>query len=343
MLALLVHHGSTYSSSSYSSLMSSEAPADGAGSGPSADAGSADAAAASDTSTGSGRGSGAFRAADGYVVTPPAGWRRDGDSKDKGTFTESRWHLAGSPQTFVLVDHSSGFTGSAYEGGSTVRTMVRRAAGYREYAWAAIDDTAWNWEFAADGQRKVDRFLTACGDGYAVLGAAPEEDFEDQRPTFEAFAGSLVPPCEQTGASGVASARSTGGPRAAAHRGPRNSPTNVVRRHLERIGDGNFAGAFSLLSSSYRASNANWIDQPSAAKPYIDVVKAGPSRISGRTASVAIRFYARDRVDTKRSDTKCRLFEGTAAAVKEGSLWRYEPSGNHYDSTVVSSPGACGP
>lgn len=151
------------------------------------------------SSSGNATGASVFNAIDGYSVEPPSGWIRNSDSKTKSGFTESRWHLAGNPDTYVLVDHTAGYSGTAHAAASAVRALVKRTHDYKEYAWTPVDDHTWQWEFSFSGERKIDRFVTACGDGFAILGAVPKADFETNRATIEAFTASLIPPCDQSG------------------------------------------------------------------------------------------------------------------------------------------------
>jgi hypothetical protein len=133
-----------------------------------------------------------------YTLSPPAGWVRDAREKDHGGYVESRWHLPGSPGVFVLVDHTVGFDGTAVEGARSVRALTRRSPGYREFAFAPTvlaGATAWRWAFALGGVRKVDWFLTGCGTGYALLGAAPADRWSTYFHLFADVARSLEPTC----------------------------------------------------------------------------------------------------------------------------------------------------
>jgi hypothetical protein len=304
----------------------------------------------------------AFTSADGYVVVPPEGWIRDSDSKSKGTFTESRWHLPGAPGVYVLVNHTAGYAGSAEDGASGVRAAAQRAEDYEEIGWRELAPSGWYWEFNLAGARKIDVFTKGCGDGYAALGAAPTGQFETHRDTIEAFIESLALPCgdsmpsisgsgDMTGEPGTETTPATQTtpdtpdtettPATPTHtvtpEAARNSPTRILRRHFQQLSSGDYDAAYGLLSSGYRDSNPSWTQQPSEAEPLINVVEVGPSRISGGQARVPITFYARDRNATRRSDTKCRRFSGDAKLVKEGSVWRYDPTSNPYDVTVVDS------
>ena len=294
-----------------------------------------------------------FTARDGYTVEPPPGWIRNGDSKDKGGFTESRWHLAGSPSVYVLVDHTAGYGGTALDGARSVRNAILERPRYTEYVWDRVDDHTWLWEFGLDGARKIDRFITACGDGFAALGAAPAAEFEDYRATIEAFTASLTAPCEQHSSSSGATAPTEVSPPtnttptevspSSAPTASRSSPSGVLRRHFQRLNAGDYDGAFELLSTRYRARNANWSAQPGQARPYLNVIEVGPTKFGRGVAFVHVKFYGHDRVDTPRSDTQCRRFEGDARMVEDGRVWRYDPTGSFRITKVPSSLGVCNP
>jgi hypothetical protein len=133
-----------------------------------------------------------------FTLMPPRGWVRDAREKDHGSYVESRWHPAGTPAAFLLIDHTAGFRGTAVEGARSVRRMTRENADYRElgFARAALSGTdAWRWEFALGDVRKVDWFLTDCGTGYALLGAAPADRWDEFKQSFIDAARSLKPQC----------------------------------------------------------------------------------------------------------------------------------------------------
>ena len=305
---------------------------------------------------------GAFTSADGYVVSPPEGWIRDSDSTDKGTFTESRWHLARSPDVYVLVNRTAGYAGSAEDGATAVHASARQAADYEEFGWRELAPSGWYWEFHLAGQRKIDVFTKACGDGYAALGAAPAAQFETHRATIVAFIESLAPPCGDAtpsisaASSASASAKSdkpdsdttptttTGTettPAAPTHtvspEAARNSPSRILRRFWQRLSAGEYDVAYELLSSGYKGDHPNWKQDQAAAEPLANVTDIGPSTISGSVAKVEITLYARDRNSTGGSDTDCHRFNGQAKLVKEGSAWRYDRGANRFDDTVVDA------
>jgi hypothetical protein len=111
-------------------------------------------------------------------------------------------------------------------------------------------------------------------------------------------------------------------------------PARTVELHFKRLGEGDYEGAFAMMSASYRSANPNWVDNRQAADPMIDIAKVGSPHYGEGSARVYIEFYARDRHPTTGSDTQCRRFSGFAYLIGHGSTWRYEPAGNHYTAVV---------
>lgn len=136
-----------------------------------------------------------------YGIDPPDGWIQDSDESDEGAFTESRWHESGDDDTFVKVNHTAGYSGTAAAGARSVRRLFLKRADYVEHRWESAGEGQWLWEFSTDGTRKLDVFSSRCGDGYAVLGSTAEDEFDDYRDTFQAFADSLIATCEDGGSS----------------------------------------------------------------------------------------------------------------------------------------------
>ena len=132
---------------------------------------------------------------DGFTIRPPAGWARDSDEVNKGGFIESRWHEPGSPDVHFLIDHTNGYTASARTGAEAVRAAVRRAPTYRELAWQADTPDGWRWAFTVAGNRSVDRFRSACGNGYAILGHAPTATYARYAALFDAVTRSVQFTC----------------------------------------------------------------------------------------------------------------------------------------------------
>jgi hypothetical protein len=124
----------------------------------------------------------------------------------------------------------------------------------------------------------------------------------------------------------------------------RNTPTKALRRHYTYLGSGDYSGAFAMMSSAYRDANPNWPTVRGEAQPFLKIAEIGPSSISGSTASVHVKFYARDRYDTPGSDTRCRRWIARASMVKDGRWWRYD---GHLDveekQELDASKAVCGP
>lgn len=193
-----------------------------------------------------------------YTIVPPAGWVRESAEVSRGSFDESRWHAPGRERLYVLIDRSEGIGGDARSSGAPVRRAVSQTDGYVEHAWEPYGDRQL-WEFSSDDMRKIDIFSVRCGDGYAVLGAAPEHAFERYRETFHAFADSLVPDCERESASeDDAAGAGADGPLDAveAFRYPAGTQEHAleqaIRRHFQARVDGDYAGAYALYGPGLR-------------------------------------------------------------------------------------------
>ena len=65
-----------------------------------------------------------------FTLTPPAGWIRDAQEVDHDGYVESRWHLPGAPEVYVLIDHTVDFDGTPEDGARSVRKMTSRNADY---------------------------------------------------------------------------------------------------------------------------------------------------------------------------------------------------------------------
>jgi hypothetical protein len=129
----------------------------------------------------------------------------------------------------------------------------------------------------------------------------------------------------------------SGTPATQAHASDQHGPTSTMRRHLEDLNNGDYSGAFSLMSSSYRAENPNWERTRGSADPMVNIVDVGSASYAGSRAHVFVNFYARDRDPSEGSDTQCRRFQGTAEFVSEDGAWRYEPKGDSFAAIVEPS------
>jgi hypothetical protein len=118
-------------------------------------------------------------------------------------------------------------------------------------------------------------------------------------------------------------------------------PSQVIRMHLDDLGSGNYAGAFGLMSASYRSRNPSWTSERSAADPAINIVTIDSPQYGSGGANVSVDFFGRDRTPTPGSDTKCREFQGTVHLVRQSGSWRYDPSGNSLNASVADGNSNC--
>jgi hypothetical protein len=126
-----------------------------------------------------------------------------------------------------------------------------------------------------------------------------------------------------------------GGQQGASAPKPLPGSSRTIKEHLERLATGDYAGAFALMSQSYRSKNPGWTANREQGDPEIGIVGVGQPHYAGKDAHVYVKFYARDRNPAKGSDTQCRLFEGTVFMIDNGGTWRYEPGGNRLSGSVL--------
>lgn len=152
--------------------------------------------------------------------------------------------------------------------------------------------------------------------------SSPSEDGEEgQSSTGEAGASTSGEGASTTGA-GSAGANGTA------------PPAQTIEAHLQRLGEGDYEGAFAEMSAAYRAANPGWVENREQADPMVNVVEVGEPDYGHDAAHVHVEFYARDRHPTPGSDTRCRRFEGEAYLIYREGSWQYEPAGNHYTAIV---------
>jgi hypothetical protein len=133
-----------------------------------------------------------------FTIEVPRSWRAGARDVQHQGYVNNRWHPAGDKRTTLLVDYTVGIRRPARVSARRVRNTVKRNASYRELAFGAVKlggRTAWRWEFKLRGQHKVDYFVNACGNGYAVLGATRASRWSRYRRTFSRAARSLEPAC----------------------------------------------------------------------------------------------------------------------------------------------------
>jgi hypothetical protein len=108
----------------------------------------------------------------GYSAEYPSDWTIAEDDVLKTTYSRTRFVSADGAQS-VLIDHSPGADNPASESAAGVEAQTSRTAGYVRLSFeetTIAGRPAVEWTFKVGSERKIDIFLTAGGDGYAVLG-----------------------------------------------------------------------------------------------------------------------------------------------------------------------------
>lgn len=133
------------------------------------------------------------------VQLPPGNWVLEHLEQARSGYTDSRWHLAGSPNVIFLVDYTVNFTGTPLTAANSVRKLFAQASGYQQLSFAPItlsSGQAQRWEYADSGEHSVDTFIDACGASFAVRGATPNSTWSGQySQAFDAATASLKGSC----------------------------------------------------------------------------------------------------------------------------------------------------
>lgn len=271
-----------------------------------------------------------------YSITAPSDWIQDSEEKDKGSYEESRWHLPGNSDVYAIVNRTAGYGGSAAAGARSVRADIeRRYDDYVEHDWRAYGSGGWLWEFSADGDRKVDIFTTACGDGYAFLGATPEDEFEEWRDTFMEMAETLEPDCERDGgdADGSDSSDSSDDdttteyasvddPAAFTYRQGTYSygMERAIRRHFQARLDGEYGTAYDLYGPPLQQKAGNrdtWAEalaEDGLNSVTIDNVRT--ENVSSDQGTAYVQFT------TESSQGGCMSFDVRYTMKKDNGRWK---------------------
>jgi hypothetical protein len=286
-----------------------------------------------------------------FTIHPPSGWSRESGDEQHDGFVESLWRSPEDSDVYFLVDDTPGYAHSAHYGAQDVRKLYLhgRVSDYSEWAFAPTTLAGYDaqrWEYEHRGLHKVDTFVTACGTGYAILGSAPIDSWDDYADMYEAATDSFRPSCDSSTGDSSSSGESSDdssedSTSSSDSTGETLSPEAVLRAHYNHLDAGEYAAAFALMSPRYRRALPRWPANRATADPGIDLIDMGPTRIRGSEAFVAVTFFARDRVNVKHSDTKCRRFEGTAHLRRFGTVWRYDPPDDYSVRVVHRSNPAC--
>lgn len=166
-----------------------------------------------------------------------------------------------------------------------------------------------------------------------VVASSPRIGGTGQYTPAGTYAGQ-VSEANATGTEGTTSSAETTSTSTTSAPAPLPAPSRTIRMHLERLGSGNYAGAFALMSAAYRSANPSWVENRTEADPVIDIIDVAAPSYSNGSAWVYVKFYARDRNPTKGSDTQCRLFSGVVNVIDHHGMWRYEPGNGSLSAQV---------
>ena len=111
-------------------------------------------------------------------------------------------------------------------------------------------------------------------------------------------------------------------------------PGTTIREHLEDLQNGDYQGAFELMSARYRGENPSWPTVRGAADPIVHIVDIGSPDYRSDAAHLYVDFYAQDSHPTMGSDTYCREFTGTVELISQDGAWRYNPYGDNLHSKL---------
>jgi serine/threonine protein kinase len=129
---------------------------------------------------------------EGYSAEYPAGWRIDQDDVLKTTY--SRTSFVAGDGSEIDIDHSPGQSADPETSATQVEADTAKTPGYKRLSFESTTlggRDAFEWTFQIGSDRKIDIFLTAGGDGFAVLGKGP--DFESVIGQARHVAGSIQP------------------------------------------------------------------------------------------------------------------------------------------------------
>lgn len=131
-----------------------------------------------------------------YAVEVPSGWHNGQSIANTGRASNA-FTDPDDPSTAINIDDFS-TSDSAETIANQNRSARSNDSGYHELSFGQATIAgrpAYKWVFDFDGRRKVDYFVDACGNNYAIVGATAVESFDRFSATFDAVANSLRPSC----------------------------------------------------------------------------------------------------------------------------------------------------
>lgn len=138
------------------------------------------------------------------IVEIPRGWYRDTvDERNETDSGEPRitniWRDPADPDSSLLIDTSPASGIPVMDSAASVRAATSQRSDYREIAFREIylaNRVTAQWIFDLSEDRRVDYFFEECGQGFAVLGVAPDSRFASLAPTFRRIAASVRSYCD---------------------------------------------------------------------------------------------------------------------------------------------------
>ena len=129
-----------------------------------------------------------------YTAEYPAEWRVTEDDQLKTTYSRTKFQSPDDSQS-VLIDRSPGKDEPPAQSAKAVESQTAKTPGYERISFEPTTvggREAYEWTFSIDGERKVDIFVNAGGEGFAVLGAG-DGDFSALLADARGIAESIQP------------------------------------------------------------------------------------------------------------------------------------------------------
>ena len=120
-----------------------------------------------------------------------------------------------------------------------------------------------------------------------------------------------------------------------------SGPAAVMKQHYSLLDNGDYQGAFDLMTPAYHAKYPNWVTDREQGDPALRNVTVSPAETSGDSADVRVDFYTKDRNPAPKSDTTCRHFTGTVHLVRLDGRWLYDPGTSNLTGDPVPGDPEC--
>jgi hypothetical protein len=200
-----------------------------------------------------------------FSVSIPADWVSTTEGEDQGEYSEWRFEPSDTDVRHLTVDTTSDVSATPGDSASGVRDAYNESSDFSEIAFTDDGDSA-TWEFINDGRHVIDKFFNACGDGYAILYSAPEDEFDESE--WSTFADSFSNTCEEESSTSEDSSETEDSSNLAAPSNLSYSSSTrqgqmekVIRQHWQARLDGNYSTAYKKYADPLRAhagEQSNW-------------------------------------------------------------------------------------